>query len=128
MNNYRSTYSIDVNKGRELFLRKYEAQGRTSPMRYARRIPVSYRSWDDTKAPLYDSLVDHEPMVELHIPQHRFDELIERDEYLTRVERELDYNQKVVNMLREDERVRDQNAAVQKAYKNYLMLLELARK
>jgi hypothetical protein len=67
-------------------------------------------------------------MVELHIPQHRFDELIERDEYLTRVERELDYNQKVVNMLREDERVRDQNAAVQKAYKNYLMLLELARK
>ena len=127
MKQYRS-YSVDVNKDRELFLRKYEAQGRVSPMRYARRIPVSYTSWDDTKAPLYDSLVEHEPMVELHIPEHRFQELVTRDDYLTRVEQELDYNQKVVNMLREDERVRDKNPAVQRAYRNYLMLLELARR
>ena len=127
MKQYRS-YSVDVNKDRELFLRKYEAQGRVSPMRYARRIPVSYTSWDDTKAPLYDSLVEHEPMVELHIPEHRFQELVTRDDYLTRVEQELDYNQKVVNMLREDERGRDKNPAVEKAYRNYLMLLELARR
>lgn len=127
MKQYRS-YSVDVNKDRELFLRKYEAQGRVSPMRYARRIPVSYTSWNDTKAPLYDSLVEHEPMVELHIPEHRFQELVTRDDYLTRVEQELDYNQKVVNMLREDERVRDRNPAVEKAYRNYLVLLELARR
>ena len=121
---------MKTDKDVNFFLSKYESQaGLTDEKLYARRIPISYRDWQDQAAhiPFYQE-VEREPMVKMYLPKHKFRELVEREDYLTRLEQDRNYNQNVVNMLRADERVRDQNPAVAKAYKNYLMLLELARK
>ena len=67
-------------------------------------------------------------MVEINMPQHRFDELIEQERYRSYLEDRAEHDAMIVQRLREDERVRDDNPAVQKAYRNYLMLLELARR
>jgi ribonucleotide reductase beta subunit family protein with ferritin-like domain len=68
-----------------------------------------------------------EPMVEVNIPQHRFTELVEQERYKRYLEERADYDARIVEMLRQDERVRDRNPTVQKAYQKYLMLLEMAR-
>jgi hypothetical protein len=39
-----------------------------------------------------------------------------------------EYDKRIVDMVRADERVRDANPVVQKAYEKYLTLLELVRK
>jgi len=44
------------------------------------------------------------------------------------IKSDAEYGKKLCNMLHADERVRDDNPAVAKAYRNYLTLLELARK
>jgi hypothetical protein len=68
------------------------------------------------------------PMKCIHLPAERLEDLIREQDYLKYVEERSDYALKVLDMLRADERVRDNNPAVQKAYRNYLTLLELARK
>ena len=113
----------DLNK----FLKKFECTAELSrDKRYARR-PRSIPNWRDSYA------IDHinysvEPMVEINMPQHRFDELIEQERYHSYLEDRAEHDAMIVQRLREDERVRDDNPAVQKAYRNYLMLLELARR
>ena len=121
---------MTADKEVNFFLSKYESQaGLTNEKQYARRIPISYRDWQDRGAYIpFHQEVEREPMVKMYMPKHRFRELVEREDYLTRLEQDRNYNQSVVNMLRADERVRDENPAVAKAYRNYLMLLELARK
>lgn len=112
-----------------VFLRKYEASAELSYQRYRRYKPIQYTDWIKTGSTIpFHQDIEDEPMIDMTIPQHRFRDLVEREDYLTRLEESNDYNQKVVNMLRADERVRDDNPAVAKAYRNYLTLLELARK
>ncbi len=111
------------------FLKRYEAQaGLSKHKQYYRRRPVSYRDWlhDGANIPFHQE-VDREPMVEMYIPTHRFQELVEKEQWYRRLEEETDYYKKIVNQYREDERVRDKNPALQKAWRNYLTLLELAR-
>ncbi len=111
------------------FLKRYEAQaGLSKHKQYYRRKPVSYRDWatDGSNIPFHQE-VDREPMVEMYIPTHRFQELVEKEQWYKRLEEETDYYKKIVNQYREDERVRDKNPALQKAWRNYLTLLELAR-
>lgn len=117
------------NKDVHHFLRKFEANASISNQRYRRYKRIDYRDWIAPGSPIpFTTEAEDEPMIDMTVPQHRFRELVEREEYLTRLEQDYDYNQKIVNMLRADERVRDDNPAVAKAYRNYLTLLELARK
>lgn len=111
------------------FLRKFEASASISNQRYRRYKRIDYTDWIAHGSPIPTTTeTEDEPMIDMTIPQHKFRDLIEREEYLSRLEQDYDYNQKIVNMLRADERVRDDNPAVAKAYRNYLTLLELARK
>lgn len=111
------------------FLQKYEATAGLSQKYYRRYHRMSYTDWCNQGSPIpLTTEAESEPMIEMTIPQDRFRDLIEQDEYVTKLEQERDYNQNIVSMLRADERVRWNNPSVDKAYKKYLMLLELARK
>ena len=111
------------------FLNKFEAYGSISNRMHYRYRRVNYNDWMSVGSPMPISTdVEQEPMIEITLPQHKFKELLAQEDYLERLEQSNDYNQKVVNMLRADERVRDDNPAVKNAWKKYLMLLELARK
>ena len=69
-----------------------------------------------------------EPLVAIHLPREHFDRLMDVHTRMDRLQEEAEYAKKVLTMLRKDESVRDDNPAVAKAYRNYIMLLELARK
>lgn len=118
----------EVNK----FLHRYEAQASISNKQYARRVPMSLSDYHryNTAMDVYDyeTYVDREPYVEMLIPQHRFQEIIERDRYYSKLESELDYATRVVRQQAEDRLVRLQNPSVKNAYEKYKMLLEMARK
>lgn len=121
----RITAEEEVN----IFLKKHEATGELSNRRvYQRLQPVRYRDWLAEGSPMpFDQTVEREPMVEINMPQHRFRQLVEREQWYSRLEQESDYYKGIVEQYREDERVRDRNPAVAKAWRNYITLLELAR-
>lgn len=91
---------------------------------YVRSIP--YAQWDG-KMP-FDADVKVVPMKCIHLTRDNLSRLIAEQERMDRLLDDAEYGKKIVSMLRADERVRDSNPAVQKAYRNYLTLLELARK
>jgi len=68
-----------------------------------------------------------EPLVAIHMPRDQFDRLMDEQTRMDSWRAEAEYAKKVLTNLRKDERVRDDNPVVQKAYEKYLMLLELAR-
>jgi hypothetical protein len=108
------------------FLKRHEATGEISRRRfYAKRAPIGRVDWSVGTIP--DILVEREPMVEINMPKHRFQDLVERERFYSQVERESEYYKRIVDQYRNDERIRDRNPTVQKAYEKYLMLLELAR-
>ena len=111
------------------FLKKHEATGELSTRRlYYKRQPIRYSDWLADGSPIpFDQAVEREPMVEINMPQHRFKQLVEREQWYSRLERESDYYRGIVEQYREDERIRDRNPAVAKAWRNYLTLLELSR-
>ncbi len=115
------------------FLKKYEAQAGLSERRqYARYKPMSVRDYHEHYSAMdvyeYQSFVEREPYVEMYIPKHRFQELVERDRYYTEMSRHHDYATSVVNQQVQDEVVRKNNPAVETAWRKYQMLLELARR
>lgn len=111
------------------FLKKYEAHAGLSKHKMYARMPRYHhgRIYDyDPYSATFD--LEREPYVEMYVPQHRFQEMVERDRYYTKLSREHDYATTVVNQQVQDEIVRKQNPAVEKAWRRYQMLLELARK
>ena len=68
------------------------------------------------------------PMKAIHLTSDNLAKLVAEQERMERMESDAEYGKKLCNMLHADERVRDDNPAVAKAYRNYLTLLELARK
>jgi hypothetical protein len=74
-------------------------------------------------------------MVEIHLPEDRFRALIEHDDFLDKY-RHMDHNPRgtfvdhamhIVAQHEEECRIRNQHAAVQAAYQQYLTLLNLCR-
>ena len=91
------------------------------------RPPMDYTYYQPGTA-LYEMERRVEPLVAIHLPREQFDRLMDEQTRMDRWRDEAEYAKKVLTNLRMDERVRDDNPAVQKAYRNYLTLLELARK
>jgi len=115
----------NIDRAKE-FESKFEARIEDSReyKQYVRSMP--YAQWDG-KVP-FDIEPKIVPMKCIHLSIDNLERLIREQERLDILESDAEYGKKVVRMLREDERVRDDNPAVQKAYRNYLTLLELARK
>lgn len=110
----------------KIFQQKFEAciEDSKEYRQYVRRMP--YNMWDG-KGP-FDLDTEVVPMKAVHLTHDNLERLVKQQELIENLERDAEYGKKVVNMLRADERVRDDNPAVAKAYERYLMLLELARK
>lgn len=126
---YKNNARLDPKEEVDLFLKKHEATGELSTRRlYQRRQPMRYQDWINDGTPIpFDLTVEREPMVEINMPQHQFQSLVEREKLYDHLEQEASYYKSIVDQYRADERVRDNNPAVKKAWMNYLMLLELAR-
>lgn len=108
------------------FLEKYEAHVRLSDKRYARREPIRFSDWNVYSTD-YCSEIRTEPYLEVTLPQHRLQQLVERDRYFDQLIKQNDYSIQVVNQMVQDELVRKENPAVEKAYQKYKALLELCR-
>ena len=108
------------------FESKFEARIEDSReyKQYIRRMP--YDMWDG-KVP-FNVEPQVVPMKAVHLTIDNLERLIREQELIEHLQSDADYGKKLWNMLRADERIRDSNPAVAKAYRNYLTLLELARK
>lgn len=108
------------------FESKYEARIEDSReyKQYVRQLP--YFMWDG-KAPI-NAEVEIVPMKAVHLTRESLERLIRDQEQMVRRLESADYDKRIVDMLRADERVRDKNPVVQRAYEKYLTLLELMRK
>lgn len=129
INSYATSYDkmrAEASRDIKDFQSKFEARIEDSReyKQYVRRMP--YHMWDG-KIP-FDTEVEVVPMKAIHLTRDNLERLIREQESMDRWMDEAEYAKKVLTSLRKDEQVRDDNPAVQKAYRNYLMLLELARK
>lgn len=108
------------------FESKYEARIEDSReyKQYVRRMP--YNMWDG-RVP-FESETQVVPMKCIHLTIDNLDRLVREQDLMDKLMDDAEYGKKLWTMLRADERVRDDNPAVAKAYRNYLTLLELARK
>lgn len=107
------------------FLTRYEAHLAYSNKRYAHRQPIRLVDWN-----VYaEHYIDHrvEQYMEVTIPQHRLQELIERDRYFNEMVKRHDYAQMLLAERTIEDTIRRQNPAVEKAWRNYQLLLEMAR-
>lgn len=107
------------------FKEKYNAEVNQSQRRYARMPRYNYMQSHTA----VDYIThEYEYCVDVTLTKEQFSRLVDNDQYHTEKSKHQDYNQKIVDVLRADERVRMTNPAVDTAYKKYQMLLELARK
>ena len=68
------------------------------------------------------------PMKAIHLTSDNLAKLVAEQEYMQRLHDNDAFHKRIWTQIHEDKRVRDSNPAVEKAYRNYQMLLELARK
>lgn len=110
------------------FFEKYEAHVGLSHKRYARRQPIRFSDWNVHSIEHDYSTIQTEQYMEVTIPKHRLQELVERDRFFDELSKRHDYAVELVNQMVRDDIVRKENPAVEKAWRNYQMLLEIARK
>jgi hypothetical protein len=91
---------------------------------YVNRMP--YSVWDGTIPVKAD--IQIEPMKCIHLSTENLERLIKEQDRMDSLRDEANYAKTVLTSMRRDQQVRDSNPAVDKAYRNYQMLLELARK
>jgi hypothetical protein len=111
----------------EYFISKFECRVEDSREynQYVRPVPY-YRdvcSGDDFRMETKIT-----PMKAIHLTSDNLTRLVAEQEHMQRLSDDAEYGKRIYTVLRADERVRDDNPAVAKAYRNYLTLLELARK
>lgn len=117
------------------FNQQYEMHVRPST-RKLRRVPRDLQRTNMWNVNISDEMlyqnnlfhVDEVDCVEITMPADRLDELEKLIAWYEGKEVHIKHYEDVVNQLRADERVRIENPTVDKAYKKYIMLLELARK
>lgn len=108
------------------FEAKFEARIEDSKeyRHYTRRMP--YYMWDG-KLPI-DAEVQVIPMKAIHLSNDNLERLVREQEVMDKLMDDAEYGKKLWRKERLDQSVREANPTVEKAYQQYIMLLELARK
>jgi hypothetical protein len=108
------------------FESKFEARIEDSReyKQYSRRMP--YYMWDG-KVPL-NTEVEIVPMKAIHLTSDNLERLVREQDVMDKLMDDAEYGKKLWTKEYKDRAVREANPAVDKAYHNYQMLLELARK
>jgi hypothetical protein len=111
----------------EYFISKFECRVEDSREynQYVRPMPYYRDVWSSDDFRMETKIT---PMKAIHLTSDNLTRLVAEQEHMQRLSDDAEYGKRIYNMLRADERVRDDNPAVAKAYRNYLTLLELARK
>jgi hypothetical protein len=109
----------------QYFESKFEARIEDSRefKQYVRQMP--YYAWDG-KEP-YNIETQVVPMKAIHLSSDNLAKLLAEQNLIDILMKDADEGKRIWRQEREDSRVRASNPAVEKAYRNYLMLLELAR-
>lgn len=126
---YQKTATKTLNdiKDIEYFSRKYNARiGESKQYRHHTTVPIYYMDYKTTRYD-YDKESYDVPFVEMHLPIESFEHLMQLDTVSNYDKYHVSQALEVFSQHRADERVRSNNPAVQKAWTNYLTLLELAR-
>jgi hypothetical protein len=108
------------------FESKFEARIEDSReyKQYVRQMP--YYMWDG-KAP-YNIETEIVPMKAIHLSRDNLERLMREQDLMDRLMNDAEFGKKLWTKDCADRAVREANPAVDKAYRNYQMLLELARK
>ena len=85
-------------------------------------------SFDDMHIHQYSLNVIDVPCYDVTVPEDKFEELADTMEFFDNQSHKHVHAMQVLEQARADERIRQDNPAVQKAWMRYLMLLEIARK
>jgi hypothetical protein len=120
-------YSKNEPGDMEYFQNKFECRIEDSREynQYIRQSPY-YRDFYDTSS--FKIETEIVPMKAIHLTSDNLKKLVAEQEHMQHLQHDAEHGKKLWTMLRADERVRDENPAVAKAYRNYITLLELARK
>lgn len=115
----------DTPRDLEYFQNKFDCRIEDSEKfrQYVRRMP--YHIWDG-KIP-FDVETQVVPMKAIHLTTDNLARLVSEQEHMDRLQQDAEQGKKLWRQERADQAVRESNPAVEKAYRNYQMLLELAR-
>jgi hypothetical protein len=118
-------YSKDDSRDIEYFRNKFECciEDSKEYKQYVRQMP--YYKWDGREPYHIDTEVV--PMKAIHLSTDNLKRLVAEQEHMENLKKDANEGKRLWIRECEDKRVRNQNPAVEKAYRNYQMLLELAR-
>jgi hypothetical protein len=111
----------------EYFQNKFECRIEDSKeyRQYVRPVP-QYRDFHDLSS--YKIETEVVPMKAIHLSTDNLKRLVIEQEEMRHLKADAERGKRVWQQEREDRAVRERNSAVEKAYRNYQMLLELARR
>ena len=109
----------------EVFQQKFDCRIEDSREynQYVRQMP--YYKWDGRDP--YNVETQVVPMKAIHLTSDNLKRLVAEQELMYSLKKDAEEGKRLWIRDCEDKRVRNENPAVQKAYRNYQMLLELAR-
>lgn len=111
----------------EYFISKFECRVEDSREynQYVRPIPYYRDFYDSDNYKIETEIV---PMKAIHLASDNLAKLVAEQEHMQRLSDDAEQGKRLWVQQHEDQRVRDSNPAVEKAYQKYQLLLELARK
>ena len=120
-------YSNNEPRDMEYFQNKFECRIEDSKeyRQYVRPVP-QYRDFHDLSS--YKIETEVVPMKAIHLSTDNLKRLVIEQEEMRHLKADAERGKRVWQQEREDRAVRERNSAVEKAYRNYQMLLELARR
>lgn len=115
----------DEPNSEEYFQNKFECHIEDSKeyRHYVRQMP--YYKWDGREP--YNIETQVVPMKSIHLTIDNLKRLIAEQEHMKYLQKDAEEGKRVWQREREDSVVRNRNPAVEKAFRNYQLLLELAR-
>lgn len=124
---FREMDTNDHTRGIGYFQSKFECQIEDSEKfkQYVRHMPY-HRDFYTTNS-TYDLETRVVPMKAIHLSIDNLQRLIEEQELMQHLKQDAEQGKRVWAQEHADRTVRARNPAVEKAYRNYQMLLELAR-
>jgi len=118
-------YSKDDSRDIEYFQNKFECRIEDSKeyKQYVRQMP--YYKWDGREP--YNIETQVVPMKAIHLTSDNLNRLVAEQEHMQNLKKDAEEGKRIWIRDCEERRVRNENPAVEKAYRNYQLLLELAR-
>ena len=126
--NYNHVKHRDNAGDLEYFISKFECRVEDSREynQYVRQTHPYHRDFYSTDNYKVETKIT--PMKAIHLTSDNLARLVAEQEHMQRLSDDAAFGKRSWAQQHEDKRVRDSNPTVEKAYRNYQMLLELARK